>query len=276
MTQEPRGKKEKSANTGRVPAGNAGVYSLSGFMRLTIVLFIAACLNAQDAAETGRWTFRILCAPCHGIRADGGRGPDLTLGTYSAGDRDADLIRVIARGVPGTEMAGYAGRITDQEIAGLVAYIRSVAHAADKAAVHGDAAAGEKIFWDKGGCGKCHRVGARGNSLGPDLTRVGRQRSVTYLTASVLKPDADVTPGFATITVVTRDGKKIVGVERNFDNFSAQMIDLSGKYYSFEREDVTSMTREARSLMPSGYGKMLSESEVNDLLAYLSSLRGTR
>ena len=119
-------------------------------------------------------------------------------------------------------------------------------------------------------------MGTRGSSLGPDLTRVGRQRSIAYLTASVVKPDADVTPGYATITVLTREGKKIVGVERNFDNFSAQFVDLSGKYYSFLREDVTSMTREPRSLMPSTYGKMLGESEVNDLVAYLNSLRGAR
>lgn len=245
-------------------------------MRVTIVLFIAVLCRAQDAAETGRWTFRILCAPCHGIRADGGRGPDLTLGTYAAGDRDEDLFRVISRGVPGTEMAAYSGRIPDEEISGLVAYIRSVAHAADKTPIRGDVAGGEKIFWKKGACGQCHRVGTRGSSLGPDLTRVGRQRSVAYLRASVLKPDAEVTPGYATVTVVTRDGKRIVGVERNFDNFSAQFVDLSGRYYSFVREDLISMTREARSLMPSTYGQLLRESEMNDLLAYLNSLRGER
>src|SRR5271154_5468710 len=118
-----------------------------GSVRLAIILFISVVCHAQDvnpvakdpgAAETGRWTFRIFCAPCHGIRADGGRGPDLTLGTYSAGDRDGDLFRVIARGVPGTEMAAYAGRIQDDEIWRLVAYIRSVAHS-DKVAIQGDA-----------------------------------------------------------------------------------------------------------------------------------------
>jgi cytochrome c oxidase cbb3-type subunit III len=241
---------------------------------LQIAVLFASICSAQDAAETGRWTFRILCAPCHGIHADGGRGPDLTLGTYNAGDQDADLLRVISRGVPGTEMAGYAGRVTDDELKQLVAYIRSVGHA--QTAVKGNAAAGEQLFWNKGACGQCHRVGTKGSSLGPDLTRVGRQRSIAYLTASLLKPDADVTPGYATVTVVTRDGKKIVGVERNFDNFSAQFVDLSGKYYSFLREDVTSMTREPRSLMPSTYGKLLSETEVNDLIAYLNSLRGAR
>jgi len=246
-----------------------------------MVLFVAALCRAQNtnpfasdpkAAETGRWNFRILCSPCHGIHAQGGRGPDLTLGTYSSGDTDADLFRVIARGVPGSEMAGYSGRVEDDGIWRLVSYIRSVAKH-DAAPLTGDASAGERLFWGKGNCGACHRVSVRGASIGPDLTRVGRQRSSAYLRASILTPDSDITPGYNTITVVNRDGRKIQGVEKSYDNFSAQLMDLSGKYYSFLREDVTSMTREPKSLMPS-YGKQFSENEVNDLLAYLHGLRG--
>ena len=249
--------------------------------RLAILLLLTALCRAQDnplasdpkAAETGRWMFRIFCAPCHGIGAEGGRGPDLTRGTYTAGDRDADLFRVISTGVPGSEMAAYGGRLENDQIWRLVAYIRSVSHH-ETQTVSGSAGAGEKIFWGKGGCGGCHRVGVKGGSIGPELTRAGRQRSVAYLRASVLTPDADLTPGYATITVVTRDGKKITGVEKGFDNFSGQLMDLSGQYYSFLKEDVTSMQREFRSLMPGDYGQRLSESEMNDLLAYLVSLRG--
>lgn len=249
--------------------------------RLTIVLLLCVPCHAQTAnpfasdpkaAETGRWNFRIICSPCHGIHAQGGRGPDLSLGTYSAGDTDADLFRVIARGVPGSEMAGYSGRVDDEGIWRLVSYIRSIAKH-ETAAISGDAAAGEKIFWSKGSCGACHRVAARGASIGPDLTRVGRQRSYAYLRASILTPDADITPGYNTVTVVKRDGTKIQGIEKSYDTFSAQLVDLSGKYYSFLREDVMSMTREPKSLMPP-YSKQFSEAEINDLLAYLIGLRG--
>lgn len=252
-------------------------------MRFAILVLLACCCQAQEnpfasdakAAETGRPMFRIFCAPCHGIKADGGRGPDLTRGVYTAGDRDSDLYRAISQGVPGSEMSPYGGRLESEQIWRLVSYIRSVAHH-DNATITGNVAAGEKTFWGKGGCGQCHRVGRKGGGIGPDLTRVGRQRSAAYLRASVVTPDADLTPGYATITVVTRDGKKIAGVEKSFDNFSAQLLDLSGNYYSFLKEDVTSMKRENRSLMPSTYGQMLSESEMNDLLAYLNSLRGAQ
>ena len=225
------------------------------------------------AVEEGRVMFRGGCGPCHGIRAEGGRGPDLTLGAYSVGDSDADLFNVIANGAAGTEMPEFGSRFEEEQIWRLVAYIRSVARR-DVPKLTGNAEAGGKLFWEKGQCGQCHRVQARGGRMGPDLSAAGRQRSLGYLKESILDPNADLTPGYATVTVVTRDGKKIVGVQRGFDNFSAQLMDVGENFYSFRKSDVTSMKREFRSLMPDNYRRMLSEVELNDLLAYMVSLRG--
>lgn len=227
-----------------------------------------------EAIEAGREIFRIYCSPCHGIRGGGGRGPDLTRATFSAGDKDTDLFRVISDGVTGTEMQSYSLVFGEEGVWRLIAYIRSIAHA-ESAPSKGNAAAGEKLFWGKGGCGKCHLVGARGGHLGPDLTRVGRQRSLAYLRESVVAPSSDLTPGYFTITVVTHDGNEIMGVQRGYDNFSAQLMDMSEKFYSFQRAEVRSLKREYRSLMPDGYGRMFNETEMDDLLAYLVSRRGT-
>ena len=112
--------------------------------------------------------------------------------------------------------------------------------------------------------------------MGPDLSRAGRQRSYAYLRESISSPDADITPGFATITVVTRAGQKITGVQRGFDNFSAQFVDMSGKFYSFDKSEVASIQREFRSLMPANYGRTLTPAEMNDLLAYLTERKGGR
>jgi mono/diheme cytochrome c family protein len=195
---------------------------------LTLILLLTACIRGQDTSpvvsdprspELGRLMFRIYCTPCHGVHAQGGKGPDLTVGGYANGDRDRDIFRVIARGVPGSEMPGYAGRVEDDSIWRIVAYLKSVANR-PSVPVRGDAAAGEKIFWGKGGCGSCHQVGPRGKSIGPQLSRVGRQRSLVYLRASLLTPDADITAGFSTIAVVLPDGRKITGVEKNMDYLS--------------------------------------------------------
>ena len=91
-------------------------------------------------------------------------------------------------------------------------------------------------------------------------------------TSFTVPPNADLTSGYNTITVVTRDGKKIVGVQRGFDNFSAQLMDARENYYSFLKSDVTSVKREFRSLMPEGYSKVFTEPELNDLVAYMAGL----
>ncbi len=226
----------------------------------------------SKAAAEGRIRFRGSCSLCHGIKAEGGRGPDLALGTYTVGESDADLYNVIANGAAGTEMPEFGSRFEPDDIWRLVTYIRSVARR-DPPKLTGSRDAGEKLFWGKGNCGQCHQVRGRGGRMGPDLTLAGRLRSLDYLKESVLDPNADLTPGYPTVTIVTREGKTITGAQRGFDNFSAQLMDVSDNYYSFLKSDVTSMKREFRSLMPD-YRNSLSETDLNDLLAYLVSLRG--
>jgi putative heme-binding domain-containing protein len=249
-------------------------------LRIGIFLAAAGATFAQNpftgsakAVEEGRGIFRVYCTPCHGIKGEGGRGPDLTLGTFSSGDKDSDVFRAINDGVPGSEMQSWSVQFGDEGIWKLVTYIRSIARA-ERTRPKGDPAAGEKLFWGKGGCGKCHVVGTRGGHLGPTLSRAGRTRSLAYLRESVVSPSADLTAGYFTLTVVAADGQRITGVQRGYDNFSAQLTDMSEKFYSFERAAVKSITREYRSLMPEGYGKMFSEIEMDDLLAYLVSRRG--
>jgi putative heme-binding domain-containing protein len=245
---------------------------------LYAALAFSAALSAQsnpfhgdkDAIEAGRGMFRIYCSPCHGIGATGGRGPDLTLGKYNAGDDDAALFKVISDGAQGTEMPSFSERFDSNATWRLVAYIRSVAgRPAPK--VTGNPGAGEKLFWTKGGCGACHRVGQRGGRMGPDLTNTGRLRSFSYLEESLAEPNKALTPGYNTITVTKKDGSKITGVQRGYDAFSAQLIDVSEKFHSYFRDDVRSITREFKSMMPS-YKDKLTRTETDDLLAYLAGL----
>src|SRR3712207_431087 len=56
--------------------------------------------------EAGAKTFRSHCSPCHGLKAEGGRGPNLATGIFHHARTDAELLQVISDGIPGTEMPG--------------------------------------------------------------------------------------------------------------------------------------------------------------------------
>jgi len=226
-----------------------------------------------QAAIAGNLVFRLFCAPCHGIRAQGGRGPDLTRGIYHSGEKDSDLFRTISGGLSGTEMTGFSSDIEEADIWRIVVYIRSIA-SHEAPSVPGNRANGEKLFWAKGGCGACHVVSGRGGRMGPELTRIGRQRNLEYLRDAVLAPSKEILPGWKAITVTKFDSTKLTGIERGLDNFSVQFMDMEGNYYSFLRTDVAAIKREDRSLMPADYGQRLRPAEIDDLIAYLAGLRG--
>jgi putative heme-binding domain-containing protein len=191
------------------------------------------------------------------------------------GNTDADLYYVISNGAAGTEMPGFSARYESDDIWRIVAYLRSIS-GGGTSLITGNASNGEQLFWNKGQCGQCHLVNGRGKRMGPDLSQVGRTRSAKYLRESVVNPGLDLTPGYQTITVVTKGGKKIVGAQRSYDDFSVQLMDASENYYSFQKSDVASIKQEYKSLMPDTYGKLFSEAELSDVVAYMASLRGTR
>ncbi len=223
--------------------------------------------------DVGRASFRYSCSACHGIYAEGGRGPALNRGEFSIGETDRDLYRVIARGVPGTEMPAFGRRNSEENIWRIVSYLRTFAPSGGEE-IQGDPARGEEIFWKQGGCGTCHRVGARGATFGPALTRIGRSRSIEHLRASLLEPDQDLPPGYYVVEVVTREGRIIRGIGLGFDDFSAQLRDASGTFHSYLRDEVQALERQFASLMPGGYGESLTGAQQQDLVAYLQSLRG--
>jgi putative heme-binding domain-containing protein len=244
-------------------------------------MFLAA--GGLRSADTEA-LFQRHCAPCHGPTGEGGRGPQLAVKTLPRAPDDAALSSIITLGIPGTQMPGT--RMTADENAHLAAYVRGLGRKS-AAVVPGDAANGERIFWSKGNCGQCHTVGARGGRLGPDLSDIGMRRSAQYLRTALLDPNADVPENFAVyrrviympdnfllVRVVARDGREITGVRLNEDAFTIQLRDFSDRLYSFRKEELKELHKEwGKSPMPS-YRGALSESEVQDVVAYLTGLQG--
>jgi putative heme-binding domain-containing protein len=216
------------------------------------------------AADVGKGMFRIYCSSCHGIKGEGARGPDLR---RTQQRDDQQLFQTIMKGSTGTEMPSFEGQIDEPGIWRFVSYIRSISKP-DDAPLTGDPANGEKLFWGKGGCSACHRVNGRGGRFGPDLTKVGHTRTRVYLRESIVAPDEEIADGYGTVSVVTREGKKITGIERGFDNFTVQLMDSSETFHSYDRSELQSAMRENHALMPKS---SLSDSEITDVVAWFVS-----
>jgi putative heme-binding domain-containing protein len=237
------------------------------------------------AIREGASLFRANCSPCHGLDArGGGRGPDLTIGRWIHGGSDEAIFQTISQGVAGTEMP--ANPFEDSEIWALIAYIRSMGGAA-QAPASGDTAAGERLFFGKEKCASCHMIQGRGGHLGPDLSRVGAARSVAYLTESIREPSKELSLGYSdpnnhygipldydTVTVTMRSGKTLVGVAKNEDAFTIQLLGEDDELHLLLKKDVTEVRHDRRSLMPAYGTDMLNADELRDLIAYLTSLRG--
>ncbi|HEY8517306.1 MAG TPA: c-type cytochrome [Candidatus Binatia bacterium] len=87
----------------------------------------------EGSAKRGAPLYAANCASCHGDRRTHGTAPHLANATFLALATDAYLYDAIARGRDGTQMKGYAGELDEQQIADLVAYLRSWAD--DRAAI---------------------------------------------------------------------------------------------------------------------------------------------
>jgi putative heme-binding domain-containing protein len=240
------------------------------------------------AAKAGEFEFRINCAFCHGLGArGGGRGPDLTRAHKRHGDADADLFQNISQGIPGTVMPangtnGQGVGMTDDEIWQIIAYLRSV-QVQSPAKPVGNAAHGRELFYGDANCSSCHMVEGKGGRLGPDLTAVGTARTVESLVESVRSPSKRLAWGltestkefaqeYQTVTVVTPDGQQIKGVTLNEDAFSLQMMDTSEQIHLFEKDKLRSIQKSRDSIMPSYNPTILSDHDLNDIVAYLLSV----
>lgn len=81
---------------------------------------------SPEAIATGEWLYSLTCAQCHGVDGYGTLlAPALNSQQFLNNTPDAAVQQIIALGVSGTKMPAWGGRLTEQDISALVAYLRS-------------------------------------------------------------------------------------------------------------------------------------------------------
>jgi cytochrome c oxidase cbb3-type subunit 3 len=244
-----------------------------------------ASVSSADL-EKGHKLFEVHCAPCHGPMGEGGKGPTLAQPTLPRASDDASLIKIISGGIGGTEMP--QARMEEPDIELVAKFVRSLG-SLPREPVPGDPKRGQLIFEKKGACTQCHMVNGHGGVFGPDLSDVGRRRSPAYLRRSLTDPSADVPQSYSAwrsdvnlpqnflyVRLVTRDGQELAGVRVNEDTFSIQIREATGAVHSFFKDQLAELHKDfGKSPMPT-YAGVLNKNELDDLVAYLVSLRAEK
>jgi putative heme-binding domain-containing protein len=172
--------------------------------------------------------------------------------------------------VPGTEMP--SNNSPDDQIFLILAYLRNLGTVAPPEAVVGNVAHGAQLF--SASCAGCHRVAGKGGRLGPDLTRIGVARSRAALVREIRAPSEVIAPSYETVTLVTKDGQRIRGAKKNEDAFSIQIMDTRERIQGYLKSDLQEVIYQKDSLMPVYGPDRLNDSDLDDLVGYLSTLRG--
>jgi putative heme-binding domain-containing protein len=233
-----------------------------------------------DAIRSGKADYDARCASCHRPDAKGtDRGSDLT-GVWAAGETVQELAQTIRRGVPNTLLRHSFG--PDSNVWSMLAYLKTLNVATSNAGPSGDSNNGRAIFAAR--CANCHDANS-GGVLGPDLSQIGSSRSKPFLAQKIRHASSYimdeysggvVTEGYQPVTLITIDGKKIRGVKKNEDAFSIQIMDSQQRLQGYLKASLRQIVNDTDSLMPDFGENVLSNRDLEDLLAYLGTLRGTR
>jgi cytochrome c oxidase cbb3-type subunit 3 len=235
----------------------------------TAALVGHALAQTEPDPAIGRKIFESQCALCHGQTGGGGRGPALNRPKLARAPDDAALRSVISEGIP-PDMPG-SWQLHPSEVSGVAAYVRSLG-AMPAETLPGDAARGARVYEAKD-CAGCHMVAGKGEGFGPELTGIGARRSASFLRQTVLKPSANLPEGFRYVVATPASGAAVRGIRVNEDSFTIQLKEAGGRFHSFRKSELKELRRlEKESPMPS-YEGQLSPAELDDLVAYLASLK---
>jgi len=237
----------------------------------------------SESVAAGKTVFQGTCAGCHGVDGSGAMGPNIQGAAASLGPEG--LFTVIHNGVFGSGMPSFAD-LGDQKIWQVIDYLSSLGPEGSMIGV-GDAEKGKAVY-ESSGCSSCHMIAGQGGDTGPDLSRIGADRSPSFLRKVLLDPGANLPetdnalqerqsyPMYVMYRAVLKDGSTVEGMRVNEDSFSIELRDANGQTHSIQKFKIQKLEAQpGKSFMPI-YKDKLSNDQLNDLVAYLSSLGGAR
>lgn len=121
-------------------------------------------------------------------------------------------------------------------------------------------------------CIACHKVYGEGANLGPEMTGVGKRLSPYKLVESIIDPNAEIAEQYLSTSVLTNDGRSIVGLL--VSETPQELVIFDGKEKkTIAVTDIDERTKLRQSSMPEGLAATLSPNELLDVVEFLKTLK---
>ena len=139
-------------------------------------------------------------------------------------------------------------------------------HAKDGKA--GNPEAGRPLFEKQ--CAICHRFGALGKDVGPDLTTITSRFKKQDILDSILWPSKVISDQYQAEMLELKDGKVITGVlvRESAAAVVVRTADAPDKPVSVPKGQIANRAPSTVSLMPEGLLDGLTDEQIADLLAF--------
>lgn len=134
--------------------------------------------------------------------------------------------------------------------------------------IKGDPAKGKILFTNQG-CIACHSLSRSEKMKGPFMGQIGSIMNRERIAESILKPNASISQGFATVTITAKGNKSYVGFVTEETANKVVMRDITGAVYTVNTADILSRKELKTSMMPTGLANALSIEEFASLVSFL-------
>ena len=136
-----------------------------------------------------------------------------------------------------------------------------------------DAERGKQVFFNESAaaCQKCHQINKRGETLGPDLSQIGKKYRRDALLRHILDPSLFMEPKFVPYLLESKDGRVLTGLLVEKTDRKVVLKNAQNKLLEVPAKEVELLVTQQKSLMPDLLLRDLTAQQVADLLEYLAS-----
>ncbi|WP_276091413.1 PVC-type heme-binding CxxCH protein [Pedobacter sp. JY14-1] len=126
---------------------------------------------------------------------------------------------------------------------------------------------GQQLFMRT--CGSCHKMYGNGGNIGPDLTGSNRSK-VDYLLFNVIEPSGEIQDDYKLVVITTRDGRTYSGNIISENDRQMTMRIVGQDAVVINKSNIQSREVMPVSMMPNGLFETLTNTEIIDLVGFLS------